>query len=49
MALEHAIPLNCMINLITFEDCTISFDIIDRMMMLTSGLPCQVTFLEKNG
>ena len=31
-------------NIITFEDCTIGYDIIDEVVGGTGGLPCQIMF-----
>lgn len=49
MSLDYAKPLNCVVNILTFADCIISYEIIDELVGITSGLPCQVLFAEQAG
>ena len=41
---EYGKKYNCVINVITFEDCVIGYDVIDQAVGITGGLPCQIVF-----
>lgn len=49
LALQYAKPLNCVVNVLTFEDCCIGYDILDRLVSITGGIPCQIEFNEQGG
>ena len=38
-----------MANIITFEDCLIGYEIIDQLVGITGGLPCQIVFESYKG
>lgn len=44
MALKYAKPLNCVVNVLTFEDCCIGYDQLDQLVEFTGGIPCQIEF-----
>ena len=49
LALDYAIPYSCVVNVIGFEDCAISYDVIDQIVSKSGGIPYNISFAtEKN-
>ena len=48
MAENYAIPFGCIVNVISFEDCAIGYDIIDQLVSKTGGLPYNISFSDIN-
>lgn len=49
LAINYAKPNNCVIDFMTFEDCSIGYDILDQMVGITGGMATFVTFSEVAG
>ena len=48
MALDYAIPYSCVVNVIGFEDCAISYDVIDQVVNKSGGIPYNIGFSMEN-
>lgn len=49
LALDYAIPNSCVVNVIGFEDCAISYDVIDQLVSKTGGIPYNISFSLNKG
>lgn len=38
---------NCVVNIISFEDCAIGYDVIDEVIKWTGGVPYSIGFTEE--
>ena len=48
MALDYAIPYSCVVSVIGFEDCAISYDVIDQVVSKSGGIPYNIGFSMEN-
>lgn len=48
LANKYAIKSNCVVNVISFDDCAISYDVIDEVIKRTGGVPYSIGFIEQN-
>jgi hypothetical protein len=46
LASEYAVKSNCVVNIISFEDCAIGYDVIDEVVKRTGGVPYSIGFTE---
>ena len=44
--MNFAIKSNCVVNIISFEDCTIGYDVIDEVIKRTGGVPYSIGLKE---
>ena len=44
--MEVAIKTNCVVNIISFEDCSIGYDVIDEIIKRTGGVPYSIGFTD---
>lgn len=44
LALKYAIKSNSVVNIISFEDCAIGYDVIDEIIKRTGGVPYSIDF-----
>jgi len=42
--LKYAIKSNSVVNIISFEDCAIGYDVIDEIIKRTGGVPYSIDF-----
>ena len=48
LADNYAVKSNCVVNIISFEDCSIGYDVIDEVIKTTGGVPYSIGFKEDN-
>lgn len=44
LATQYAVKANCVVNIISFEDCSIGYDVIDEIIKRTGGVPYSIGF-----
>jgi hypothetical protein len=45
LANKYAVKSNCVVNVISFDDCAIGYDVVDEIIKRTGGVPYSISFI----